>query len=414
MNVEFISANPTGPLTLGNGRGGFCGDVLANILNKAGYKAAREYYINDAGEQVRKLGHSVFGDSEAVYKGKYIDDLRNRLKSVLAKASADETGERAAKIILEEMVKPEVKKMGINFDVWFSEKTLHEKGEVKKILDYLKKKNFTYEQDGASWFKTTQFGDDKDRVLIKADGETTYLASDIAYLKNKFGRGFEKLIFFWGADHYGYIERIKAAAGALGYKREQTDILIMQLVKLFQNGQEVRMSKRTGIYVAMDELIEEVGLDATRFFFLSRAANTHLDFDMDLAKEKSDKNPVYYVQYAYARICSILAKIPNSKSQITNKSQIQKLLNHKSELNLIKQLIRLPEIIEDTSKDYQIQRLPQYSIDLATAFHAFYRDCQVINYDKNLEQARLALIGATQIVLQNTLSLMGISAPEKM
>jgi arginyl-tRNA synthetase len=418
VNVEFISANPTGPLTLGNGRGGFCGDVLASVLEKAGHQVEREYYVNDTGEQVRKLGHSVLGDAEAVYKGPYIEDLRLKLKSSstqvfdpeVSDRRVSEIGEKAAGMILEEMIKPSVEKMGIKFDTWFSEKKLHDKGEVKKALEFLKEKNLAYEKEGALWFKSTEFADDKDRVLVKENGETTYLASDVAYLKDKFGRGFDKLIFFWGADHYGYINRLKAAAVALGYKKEQVDIIIMQLVRLIQGGQEVRMSKRSGIYVTIDELIEEVGLDATRFFFLSRSANSQFDFDMDLAKEKSDKNPVYYIQYAHARICSILAKIKDVKS----KTPDFKSLNELGELNLIKQLIRWPEVVEDTAKDYQVQRLPQYATDLATAFHSFYRDCHVINEDGSVNQARLALVLATKIILENVLKLMGISAPEKM
>ncbi|MFH1575422.1 MAG: arginine--tRNA ligase [Candidatus Nealsonbacteria bacterium] len=410
VNVEFISANPTGPLTLGNGRGGFYGDVLANILAKAGFEVKREYYINDIGEQVRKLGHSVLGDSETVYRGPYIEDLRLKIKE----RDALKVGEEAAKIILEKMIKPSVKKMGINFDVWFSEKKLHEKNEISKILEFLKKKNLAYEQERALWFKSTQFGDDKDRVLVKADDETTYLASDVAYLKDKFGRGFDKLIFFWGADHCGYVNRVKAAAAALGYKKEQIDIIIMQLVRLMEEGKEVRMSKRTGIYVTIDELIDEVSLDAARFFFLARGADSHLNFDLDLAKERSEKNPVYYVQYAHARICSIFAKCKIQKSKFKITIQNLKSLNQPSELFLIKQLIRLPEIVEDTAKDYQMQRLPQYATDLAGAFHQFYRDCRVINDDGSANEPRLALVLATKIVLENILKLMGIFAPEKM
>jgi len=405
VNVEFISANPTGPLTLGNGRGGFCGDVLTNVLNKAGYKAKREYYINDTGEQVRKLGHSVIGDSEAVYKGEYIDNLRKRIKG----DNPNEVGQKAAKIIFEEMIKPSVKRMGINFDVWFSEKELYDKKEVKNVLEWLKEKELAYEKDGALWFKSTKFNDDKDRVLIKADGEKTYLASDAAYLKNKFNRGFDHLIYIWGADHFGYIERVKGMAEALGYKKEQTDFIIMQLVRLFEKDQEVRMSKRTGVYVVLEELIDEVGLDVARFFFLTKSPNTHLNFDLGLAKEHSEKNPVYYVQYAYARICSIFKKT-NLKPQISK----LELLTHNNELGLVKKLIQLPEIIEDTAKDYQVQRLSQYAVELATIFHQFYHNCQVISEDKKLSQSRLSLVLATKIVLKNTLDLMGISSPEKM
>jgi arginyl-tRNA synthetase len=403
INVEFISANPTGPLTLGNGRGGFCGDALANVLEKAGYKTTREYYINDVGEQVRKLGHSIIGDLEAVYSGDYIADLKKRV----AGDNPEKVGQAGAKLILKEMIEPIVKKMGIKFDVWFSEKSLRQEKEIEKVLDYLKNKNLVFENEGAVWFKSTEFGDDKDRVLIKADGETTYFLSDIVYLKDKFERGFSRLIFFWGADHFGYIGRIKAAAEALGYKKEQIDIIIMQLVRLMQEGQEVKMSKRSGIYVTIDELIDEVGLDVARFFFLTRSAGSHLNFDLDLAKEQSEKNPVYYMQYAHARICSILKKAENYKQKAIR-------YNEPAEFDLIKQLIRLPEVVEDTAKDYQVQRLPQYATDLATSFHKFYRDCQVISEDKNSTQARLALILATKTVLKNILDLMGISAPEKM
>ena len=405
VNVEFISANPTGPLTLGNGRGGFCGDVLVNVLNAVDFAANREYYINDTGEQIKKLGHSVIGDAEAVYQGQYIEELRNKIKG----SDPEKVGKAAAKIILEETIKSQVSKMKIKFDVWFSEKKLEK--EIDNVLDFLKKKKLSYEKEGALWFKSTQFGDDKDRVLVKAGGEKTYLASDIAYLKNKFARGFQKLIFFWGADHYGYVARILAVAEALGYKKEQINIIVMQLVRLIREGKEVRMSKRTGTYVTLDELIDEVGLDVARFFFLTRSADTHLNFDLALAKEQSEKNPVYYIQYAYARICSILRK---SEARSTKSETNSKLLNHQSELKLIRQLTRFPEVIEDTAKDYQIQRLPQYAVDLATTFHQFYRDCHVISEDKNLTQARLSLVSATKIVLKNVLSLMGISAPEKM
>lgn len=404
VNVEFISANPTGPLTLGNGRGGFCGDTLAKILVRADYKVEREYYVNNIGEQIKKLGHSIIGDSEAVYKGSYIEDLRKKIKGT----EPEEVGEKAAAIIFEEMIKPSVKKMGIEFDTWFFENNLRK--EIDKTLEALKKENLIYEEAGALWFKSTKFGDDKDRVLIKANKEKTYFTSDIAYLKNKFKRGFKKLIYFLGADHYGYVGRLRAAAQALGFEKEQVDVIIMQLVRLFSGGREMKMSKRTGIYITIDELLEEVGLDIARFFFLTRSPDTHLNFDLDLAKEQSEKNPVYYVQYAHARICSIIRKLGNSKLQNPN----YKLLSHPSELALIKQLIRFPEIIADTSKDYQVQRLPQYAVDLATIFHQFYRDCQVISGDKKLTEARLSLVIATKIVLKNTLDLMGISSPEKM
>ena len=405
VNVEFISANPTGPLTLGNGRGGFCGDVFSNILAKAGFKVEREYYINDTGEQVKKLGHSLLGDSQAVYRGKYIESLRKKIKG----KDAQEIGEKAAKAIMEETIKPTTDKMGINFDNWFSEKSLYQKKEVDKILDFFKKKNFSYEKDGALWFKSNEFGDDKDRVLIKENGESTYFLSDAAYLKNKIKRGFKKLFFFWGADHFGYINRIKAVAKSLGFDQKGICIVVMQLVRLVREGKEVKMSKRTGSYVTLEELIKEVGLDVARFFFLTRSPNTHLSFDLDLAKKQSEKNPVYYIQYAHARICSIIDKAGSLK---TSSRKIQ--LEHPSEISLAKLLIKLPEVVEDTGEDYQVQRLPQYALDLATVFHRFYRDCRVVSDDKNLTSSRLSLVLAVQIVLKNTLDLMGISAPEKM
>jgi len=406
VNVEFISANPTGPLTLGNGRGGFCGDALANVLEKAGYKVSREYYVNDTGNQINKLGHSVIGDAEAVYKGKYIEELQKKVKG----NNPQDIGEKASKIIFEKMIKPSVKKMGVEFDTWFSEKTLYKNKEVDEAINELSKKGFTYESEGAVWFKSKDLGDDKDRVLIRADGIKTYFASDIAYLKNKFKRDFNKLIIFLGADHYGYVARLKAASHALGFGKDSIDAIVMQLVRLFENGKEVRMAKRTGIYVTIDELIDEVGLDVARFFFLMIGPNTHLNFNLDLAKEKSEKNPVFKVQYAYARICSIIKKASMLRFGKTDLN----LLKEKEELDLIKKLIMFEEIVEDTAKDYQVQRLPKYATELADSFHRFYENCQVISKNKELTKTRLSLILATKIVLKNTLDLMGISTPERM
>lgn len=407
INLEFISANPTGPLTLGNGRGGFCGDVLANVLEKAGNQVTREYYINDRGEQIIKLGHSVLGDDQAVYKGKYIEELKEQIKG----ENPEEVGEKAADIIMGKMIKPTVKRMGVNFDVWFSEKGLYNRGEVDKAIEDFTKKGFTYQSERAIWFKSKELEDDKDRVLIRTDGVRTYFASDIAYLKNKINRGFGKIILFLGADHYGYVARLKAAAHVLGFNKENLDAIVMQMVRLFQDGKEVKMSKRSGTYITLDELLDEVGLDVSRFFFLQRSANTHLNFDLNLAKEQSAKNPVFYIQYAHARICSILRK---AGIFWRFKKPDFKLLKEPFELELIKQVIKLPEIIEDTAKDYQIQRLPQYAVDLSDVFHKFYENCQVLCKNKKLKRCRLDLVLATKIVLKNTLDLMGISAPEKM
>jgi arginyl-tRNA synthetase len=404
VNIEFISANPTGPLTLANGRGGFCGDVLANVLDKAGYKVTGEYYINDAGGQIKKLGHSVLHDELAEYKGKFYDELQGRIKD----KDPEIAGKKAVEIIMKEEIKPDIKKIGIKFDKWFSEQALRKGEKIDQVIKELEGKGLIYNNEGAKWFRSTNFGDDKDRVLIKSDGEKTYFATDIVYLKNKIKRGFDVLILFFGADHYGYIGRIKAAAEALGFNKNNIRFMIMQMVQLLKEGKEMRMSKRTGTYVVLKELVDEVGLDVARYFFLMRAPESHLIFNLDLAKEQSDKNPVFYIQYAYARICSILRKV-----KIAGKHNLE-LLTHDSEMSLIKQLIKFPEVVEDTAKDYQVQRLPRYATELAESFHAFYRDCRVITEDKSLQEARLALVLATKNVLKNTLDLMGISAPEKM
>jgi len=410
VQVEFISANPTGPVTVGNARGGPFGDTLGNVLKKAGFKVEKAFYINNYGMQILALGHSVLKDEKAEWGGKYIDDLYKRIKI----KDPYKTGEMAAKIILEEMVKKTIKRMGIKYDEWFSENKLHQSGETEKVLEFLKKKNLIYEKERAKWFKSTKYGDERDRVLVKDNGWKTYLAGDIAYHQYKFEKKkFDKVIDIWGADHHGNVAGLQAGIEALGHKGK-LDIIILQFVTVLEKGVVLKMSKRRGVYVTIDELLEAVGLDVVRFFFLQESANTHLNFDLSLAKEQSEKNPVFYVQYAYARICSILKKLKTQSSKLKTTIENLKLLKHPSELELIKQLIRFPEIVDDTSKDYQVQRIPQYAIDLATSFHQFYRDCRVLSSDKELTRARLALILATQIVLKNTLGLMGISAPEKM
>ena len=412
VNVEFISANPTGPLTLGNGRGGYTGDSLARILESFGAKVEREYYINDQGAQILKLGHSILKDEEAVYKGAYIDEIAAKIKSKGPMGA----GQEAAAILMEESIKKTILKMGIQFDHWFSESALY-KGAIEDALGMLESHGLTYKKDGALWLKTTEYGDDKDRVLITAEGEFTYFASDIAYHWDKIRRGYNLLIDFWGADHHGYVGRMQAAIEILKKEADwsgELKIFIAQLVRLMSKGQEVKMSKRAGTYVTLDELIDEVGPDVTRFFFLDRALNTHMDFDLDLAKEKSEKNPVYYVQYAYARIASILAKLKTQNSNVKTSAENSKLIKEQPEIELIKELIKLPDMIIETAEDYQVQRLPYYAIELATRFHNFYEQCRVISEDENLTAARISLIKATQIVLKKTLDLMGISAPEKM
>ena len=413
VNNEFISANPTGPLTVGNGRGGFYGDALSNVLRKAGFLVVNEYYVNDAGEQVLKLGHSVLKDSEAVYAGEYIDELGKMLGEI---EDVRKVGEKAAEYILKNIVQKTTKeKMQIDFDSWFSEKTLYEDGCVDKAIEILGEKKLTYEKDGALWLKTTEFGDDKDRVLIKSDGQKTYFASDCGYIWNKIMRKFDEIVETWGADHHGYISRFKAAAEALGFPREKLKFIIVQLVRLVKDGKEVRMSKRAGNVVFIDELIDKIGHDTARFFFLMYSPDTHMNFDLKLAEERSEKNPVFYVQYAHARICSILAKVVSLKSKVESVDLNLSLLVEEKELSLIRELDKFPELIEEIAQDYTVHKLPHYAIKLADKFHSFYNDLKVIDED-NLEvsRARLKLINAVKIVLAEVLRLIGVDSPERM
>lgn len=406
VQVEFISANPTGPLTLANGRGGFSGDVLANILELAGHKVEREYYVNDTGNQIEVLGHSILKDEQAQYSGEYINKLAQQIKET----NPEKVGLQAAQIILEKYIKPAISKAGIKFDNYFSERKLHESGKIEKMLETLKKKDLVYEQDGAVWLKVAgekKDDDDKDRVLVKSDGSKTYFLADIAYHWNKFhDRKFQRVINLWGADHHGYVARMKSAMSLLGFPNS-FDILLMQLVRLIENGQEKKMSKRAGVYVLLEELIDEVGLDVTRFFFLIHSNNKAMDFDLTLAKEKSSKNPVFYVQYAYARISSIIKKAGMLGAGF------QTCVLEKQEKELIKELIKWPELVFDVAQNYEVHKICFYTISLADKFHDFYENCQVIENNK-VNISRLNLIKATQQVLQNSLKCLGVNAPEKM
>jgi len=427
VQVEFISANPTGPLHLGNGRGGAIGNALANVLAFSGYSVEREYYVNDRGNQIKMLGASTSAGrefaqkyrlEENIYRGEYIRQWEEKNKKLAEKYknNPEELGRRMAKDFLNQMIKPAIKKFGIQFDEWFSEKSLYDGGTVGKILKFLKDKNLVYAKDNALWFRAKNFGDDEDRVLVKSDGEMTYFLSDLAYHWNKFSaRRFNQVIDIWGADHYGYLTRVRAGLRALKIPEDKLAVIVMQLVRLIENGREIKMSKRAGAYVTLDELIDEVGGDVAKFFFLMSSPDAHMDFDLTLAKEKSEKNPVYYVQYAHARICSILKKSKiekHTKYQIPNTKY--QLLNHSSELALLKELDYFPELVYDIARNYEVHRLTHYAIGLAKLFHAFYRDCRVVGEEKNLMEARLGLILATQIVLKNLLDLIGVSAPEKM
>jgi len=413
VQVEFISANPTGPLTIGNGRGGFYGDTLVNILESQGYKVIREYYINDRGEQILTLGRSIkraqgkkVGD-ENLYKGDYINKLA---KQIDKKLNAEEAGQKAVELILKTCIRPVIKRLGIKFDNWFSEKSLYKGGKYGEIMEGLMRRDFIYEKDSATWMKTSQLGDSEDRVLIKKDGSETYFLSDILYHFDKFKiRKFDKVIDIWGADHHGYAPRLKAALKALGIPEDNLEIIITQLVRLVKNGKEVKISKRAGTFVTLEELISEVGLDAARFFFLMYSPNTHMDFDMELAKQRSEKNPVYYIQYAHARLSSILKKAGK-----ISKTPDFELLKEKGELSLIRKLIEFPELLRGVSRNYEVHRLARYSMELAREFHNFYEKYRVITEDENLTSARLGLATATKIVLANALNLMGINAPDKM
>jgi arginyl-tRNA synthetase len=393
---------------LGNGRGGPIGDVLSNILKKSGFQVEREFYINDFGNQVNILGHSILDDKEAQYKGDYIDNLRQ--EADISIKDSMKIGNWAANIILERFIKPTVANAGINFNNWFSEKKLHDEHKVEKVIEELKEKGLTYEKDGALWYKSTTFGDDKDRVLKKSDGNFTYLAVDFAYHKDKLERGFDKLINIMGADHFKEAEVVKNFVEEYLEAKEKVEYILSQIVRVIRNGREIKMSKRKGVYFALDDLIAEVGKDPVRFIFTSYAPSSHINFDIDLAKERSEKNPVYYVQYAHARICSILEKAKNFSKEAN-----LELLRHKKEWSLIRELNKFPELVREIAENYEVHKLPYYAISVADKFHSFYNTCRVID-EENIEltRARLNLARATKIVLEGTLKLIGVSAPKHM
>lgn len=427
IQVEFISANPTGPLHMGNGRGGFTGDVLCQVLKKNGYQVASEYYLNDRGKQVATLGESVMRRylqkeginvdyPEELYQGEYIQDLAKKIKlkefSTSQIQKVPEIKEKVTKLAYTEMVKLIKKivqdKAKIKINKWFSEKSLYV-GKARALMwQFLEEEDLIYQNEGAWWFRATKYGDEKDRVIVKKDGEPTYFFSDILYLENRLAkRKFDRVIMIWGADHHGDVMRVQGAAEALGYKGK-LDIALYQLVRLIFKGKEVKMSKRKGTFVTLEELIDEVGLDATRFFFLMNSLDRAMDFDLNLAKEKSQKNPVYYVQYAHARICNIIRKIPKQKAQNTKLVYLDA-----AEQSLIKQLMKYPDLVEQIGESYEVHHLPFYAQELAKQFHNFYDKCRVIENDK-VNPSRLALIKATRIVLKDVLQLMVIQAPKSM
>ena len=454
--VEFVSANPTGPMHIGNARGGALGDSLSSVLQFAGYEVEREFYVNDAGNQIEKFGKSLsirymqiadgnkadviasYGDEdvcrkifedeenfpmpEDVYKGvDIIEHAYNFYKINGDKfVNADEESRKSALVeyalpLNIDGLERDLKKYRIVYDTWFRESSLHKNGAVKQIVDMLTEKGQTYEKDGAIWFKASDFGDDQDRVLVRANGIPTYFVPDIAYHYNKLvTRGFDKAIDILGADHHGYIARMKAALTALGVDASKLDIVIMQMVMLVRNGETVKLSKRSGKAITLSTLLDEVPIDAARFFFNLRDPNTHLEFDLELAIEESSNNPVFYVQYAHARICSILRRMEEEGTGYSNIPVSELNFNHPAELALIRHIAALPDCINEAAKDYNPSKITKYLCDLAQHFHKFYDNCKIKGEEENTLQSRLSLCVATKTVFKNLLDLLKVDAPEKM
>ena len=432
IQVEFVSANPTGNLHLGHARGAAVGDSLSNILEKAGYDVTREYYINDAGNQINNLAYSVEARymqalglekdmPEDGYHGQDIIEIGKKLAEEFGDRFVHEDEKQRFDFFREYGLKYELGKLKedlegfrVPFDVWYSETSLYENGKIDAALAALRESGHIYEKDGATWFRSTDYGDDKDRVLIKNDGSYTYLLPDIAYHRDKYERGFDLVINIWGADHHGYIPRMSAAIQALGHKKEQLEVEIIQLVHLYKNGEKMKMSKRTGKAVTMRDLVEEVGLDATRYFFAMRSADTHMDFDLDLAVSQSNDNPVYYAQYAHARIHSILRQGSENGFSMDGKLDLS-LINTEKEIDVLKKLGEFPLAISEAAEKRLPHRITNYIFDLASTFHSFYNAEKVLDPEnKERSQARLALIKAAGITLRNAMALIGVSAPEKM
>lgn len=454
--VEFVSANPTGPMHIGNARGGALGDSLSSVLQFAGYEVEREFYVNDAGNQIEKFGKSLsirymqiadgnksdviasYGDDdvcrkifedeenfpmpEDVYKGvDIIEHAYNFYKINGDKfVNADEESRKSALVeyalpLNIDGLEKDLAKYRIVYDTWFRESSLHKSGAIKQIVDMLTEKGQTYEKDGAIWFKASDFGDDQDRVLVRANGIPTYFVPDIAYHYNKLvTRGFDKAIDILGADHHGYIARMKAALTALGVDASKLDIVIMQMVMLVRNGETVKLSKRSGKAITLSTLLDEVPIDAARFFFNLRDPNTHLEFDLELAIEESSNNPVFYVQYAHARICSILRRMEEEGTGYSNIPVSELNFNHPAELALIRHIAALPNCINEAAKDYNPSKITKYLCDLAQLFHKFYDNCKIKGEEENILQSRLSLCVATKTVFKNLLDLLKVDAPEKM
>ncbi len=428
--LEYVSANPTGPLHIGHGRGAVVGDVLYRIMKITGFNPEREFYINDAGRQIKLLGESIYARAmeiegkdypfpEEGYRGGYIIDIARELLNEkpgiteMEKGKAIEIASQYGREKLLEKIKEDLEMLKVSFDSWFSERKLYEKGEIEEVLNLLKDKGLIYEKEGALWLKTTAFGDDKDRVVKRSSGEYTYFASDIAYHFDKIKRGYEKAIDIWGADHHGYIGRMKAAVQALGKPEDWLEVILIQLVKLYQGGKEVKMSKRSGSFVTLRELIEEVGADAVRFFFLLKRHDTPLDFDLDLAISKKSENPVYYVQYAHARLCSIMDKAKERNVE----PDIEKieLISTKDEFKLISECYRLRSELQSAALRREPHRLTYYLMELSSAFHKFYNKHRILDRENfELSSARLLLVEAVRKTINAGLGILNVSAPRRM
>lgn len=437
IQIEFVSANPTGPLHVAHGRAAALGDALARLFQTIGYQVDREYYINDVGNQMTLLGRStylryreLFGEKvtlpEESYRGSYIIEIAEEVKKSAGDrylAGAEEEHLpffiRTSYQTIFSWIRRDLEAFGVHFDRWFSEEDLYREKEVDAALAFLKSAGVLYEQDGALWVATTRYGDDKDRVVMRSNRQMTYFASDIAYHRNKFERGYDRLIDIWGADHHGYIDRVKAAVAAMGYSPDRLDILIHQFVNLLREGKPVAMSKRSGDFVTLREVMDEVGVDATRFFFLMRRSDTSLDFDLELAKKASTENPVYYVQYAHARLCSIIRVAAERGWKVEEEIQKAKsadlaILDLPEEQALIKQLSLYPDLLQSAAEGLEPHRLTFYLQELAGMLHRYYFDHRVVTEDLPRTKARLVLMAAVQIVLKNALAILGVRAPERM
>ena len=437
VNVEFVSANPTGPLHMGNARGGALGDCIASVLKKAGYDVTREYYINDTGNQIEKFGISLearylqqlLGEEKVAFPedGYHGEDIIQHAKDYISKygdALLEETPEKRREILAQyalpiniDRIREMLAAYGIEYDVWFSERSLHQSGEVDETIEFLTDHGYTTEKEGAIWLNGEKLGLEKDEVLVRNNGVPTYLAADIAYHRNKFvKRGFDWCINLWGAVHHGHVARMKAAMAPFGVAKDKLEVVLFQLVRLYRNGEIARMSKRTGKSISLEDLLEEVGRDAARFFFNLKTSGSHLDFDLDLAVSQSNENPVYYVQYAHARICSLIRRLKEEEGVILKDTDSinPEVLTESEELDLIRKLSEYPEEVRLAAKALEPSRLTRYVMDVAANFHSFYNACRVKGVEEPLMMARLMLVDSTRIVIKNVLDLISIHAPEKM